>query len=218
MPRPTPSSSVAISTWRTLTGKTSAWTLHSTGLKQASEKFISLLHDNNLSQLQREATRERNVLDLFITNRPALVKHISTVPGVSDHDGAIIADNDVITDYNNRESRKIFVFSKARWQKMREDVADFRKRCLMRTGPTSKPVSRKRSKTMYLPKQHQSVTTSRGPQVNWRESPEKITSTARQRLAGTGRRWSSSRRSRSNSPGTARNPGLSISTEVSLVG
>ena len=61
-----------------------------TGLKQASEKFISLLHDNNLSQLQREATKEGSVLDLFITNRPALVKHISTVPGESDHDGTII--------------------------------------------------------------------------------------------------------------------------------
>ena len=76
-------------------------------LKQASKKFIRLLHDNNLSQLQREATREGSVLDLFITNRPVLVKHISTVPGVSDHDGTIIADSDVIRVYNKREPRKI---------------------------------------------------------------------------------------------------------------
>lgn len=85
-----------------------------------SEKFISILYE-----LQGEAAREANVLDLFITNRPALVKHISTVLGVSDDDGAIIADSDVIPAFSKKQPRKIFIFSKAHWQNMKDDVADF---------------------------------------------------------------------------------------------
>ena len=89
-------------------------------LKQASEKFISILHDNSLSQLQKQTTREGSILDLFIMNQPGLVKHITTVPGVPDHDAAIIANSDVIPAYTKKVPRKIHIFSQAHWHKMRE--------------------------------------------------------------------------------------------------
>jgi len=44
--------------------------------------------------MQREPTREGRVLDLFYTNKPSLVKAMSTIPGISDHD-AVVADCDI---------------------------------------------------------------------------------------------------------------------------
>ena len=99
-------------------------------LKQASEKFISIMHDNNLSQLQKETTREGSILDLFITNWPALVKHIMTMP----RDGAIIADSDVIPAYTKKVPRKIHVFSQARWHKLCS-TSPSRKEVYLKTGP-----------------------------------------------------------------------------------
>ncbi len=38
---------------------------------------------------------EGRILDLYITNRPALVKTITAVPSISDHERAIVADSDI---------------------------------------------------------------------------------------------------------------------------
>ena len=64
------------------------------------QRFIDILHDNHLAQMQREPTRGAHLLDLFITNQPSLVKSMSTVPSMSDHDGAIVADSDVTPTHN----------------------------------------------------------------------------------------------------------------------
>ena len=44
------------------------------------QKLIDILHTFGLSQLQRENTRGDRLLDLYVTNRPALVKSVNTVP------------------------------------------------------------------------------------------------------------------------------------------
>ena len=61
--------------------------------RQASQMLIESLNDHHLVQLQRETTREKSILDLYITNRPGLVKSINTVPNISDHEGAIVVDS-----------------------------------------------------------------------------------------------------------------------------
>ena len=88
-------------------------------------KLLDILHNFHLSQLQRETTRGNRLLDLYITNRPALVKATSTVPSISDHDGAIVVDSDILPVQNKKAPRKVFVFSKAHWNKMKKDVIDF---------------------------------------------------------------------------------------------
>jgi len=92
--------------------------------KSACDKLIHLLRDHQLSQLLREHTRENRLLDLFCTNKPSLVKSMSTIPGISDHD-AIIADSDIKPAYVKKKPRSIFIFSKANWAKMREDTTKF---------------------------------------------------------------------------------------------
>ena len=63
-------------------------------MKTACEKFVQLLRDQHVCQMQREPTCEGRVLDLFCTNKPSLVKAMSTIPGIFDHD-AIVADCDL---------------------------------------------------------------------------------------------------------------------------
>ena len=92
--------------------------------KSASDKLIHLLRDHQLSQMQREHTRENRLLDLFCTNKPSLVKSVSTIPGISDHD-AIVADSDIKPAYIKKKPRSIFIFSKADWAKMCEDTIKF---------------------------------------------------------------------------------------------
>ena len=93
--------------------------------RAASQKLITSLRDHHLSQMQREPTREKSVLDLYITNRPGLVKSMATIPSFSDHDGVILVDSDVIPAYNKKKPRKTYVFSQSKWCKMKEDITSF---------------------------------------------------------------------------------------------
>ena len=51
---------------------------------------MSLTEDNGLSQLQREPTREGNILDLYFNNNPGLMQGMHTIPGISDHDIVVV--------------------------------------------------------------------------------------------------------------------------------
>ena len=42
--------------------------------KGQSEHFLSSLDDHALTQVQKEQTRDKNILDLCITNKPGLIK------------------------------------------------------------------------------------------------------------------------------------------------
>ena len=44
------------------------------------------LNQYDLTQVHRSPTRESNLLDLFFTNKPGLVKSSISIPGISDHD------------------------------------------------------------------------------------------------------------------------------------
>ena len=92
--------------------------------KSDCDRLIQLLRDHQLSQMQREATREGRVLDLYCTNKPSLVKAVTTVPGISDHD-AVVADCDVKPAFAKKKPRTIFLFSKANWANMKSDATKF---------------------------------------------------------------------------------------------
>ena len=87
--------------------------------------LIESLNDHHLVQLQREVTREKSILDLYITNRPALVKSINTVPNISDHEGAIVVDSAITPVLNKKTQRTIHLFSKADWNNMRKEIELF---------------------------------------------------------------------------------------------
>jgi hypothetical protein len=52
-----------------------------------------------MEQLQLKPSRENNILDLFLTNQPSIVKSCNTIPGISDHN-IIIVDTDLEPRYN----------------------------------------------------------------------------------------------------------------------
>ena len=53
--------------------------------KTLCETLIDVFEDHHLDQIQRECTRENAVLDLYVTNRPGIVKSCNTVPSIADH-------------------------------------------------------------------------------------------------------------------------------------
>ena len=53
--------------------------------KGQCEHLLSSLDDHALTQVQKEPTRDKNLLDLCITNKPGLIKASRSVPAISDH-------------------------------------------------------------------------------------------------------------------------------------
>ena len=51
--------------------------------------FLDYLNDNALSQMVNTPTRGSNILDIFVTNRPALVDTCDTIDGISDHEAVL---------------------------------------------------------------------------------------------------------------------------------
>ena len=84
-----------------------------------------MLREFHLTQTQREPTRGDRVLDLHITSCPTLVKTTTVVLGISNHDGAIVVDSTQSPVINRKSPRKVFVFSKVRWLKKKDDVQNW---------------------------------------------------------------------------------------------
>ena len=59
--------------------------IHGSPMQALADNLLSKMDDHDLVNLQHEAIRCDNVLDLFCINKPGLVKSVSTMPGFSDH-------------------------------------------------------------------------------------------------------------------------------------
>ena len=66
-------------------------------------------------------TRERNTLDVFITNRPSLIQKCKPVPGVSDHD-IVFVESNILATRSKPPQRKIFLWKHANYVGMKESV------------------------------------------------------------------------------------------------
>ena len=62
--------------------------------KSQCELLLSSLDTHALAQIHKEPTREENILDLLITNKPGLIKSSHSVPGISDH-CAVVTELDI---------------------------------------------------------------------------------------------------------------------------
>ena len=92
-----------------------------TGSNQVNhhQELIVIIEDSEMEQLQLKPSRENNILDLFLTNQPSLVKSCNTIPGISDHN-MIIVDTDLKPRYNKPKRREINIFKKANWDQIRQ--------------------------------------------------------------------------------------------------
>ena len=78
------------------------------------QELLSLINEHGLEQMQKQPTRINNILDLYLTNHPSLVKSSDTIPGISDHH-MIIVDSDLKPKYNRPKRRKVYKYNKANW-------------------------------------------------------------------------------------------------------
>ena len=98
---------------------------HDTSNRTLKEKLLSILSEAGLKQMQREPTRGQNLLDLFCCNKPSLVKSITSIPGISDHN-IVLADCKLKPSIITKPQRKIYQWSKADWRSLRKQtVANF---------------------------------------------------------------------------------------------
>jgi hypothetical protein len=92
--------------------------------KALCEELIQTLGKHDLEQLQREPTRDQAILDLYCTNRPGLIKSLSTIPGISDHN-IIVADSDLRARLAKKPKRSINQWTKANWDSIHQETAQF---------------------------------------------------------------------------------------------
>ena len=89
-----------------------------------NELVLNISQQFDLTQLQREPTRESNLLDLFFTNKPTLVKNVSAIPGISDHE-IVLADCNIKPTINKHAPRFIHQWRKADWEKLKSETITF---------------------------------------------------------------------------------------------
>ena len=76
---------------------------------------MSSLDTHALAQIHKEPTREENILDLLITNKPGLIKSSQSEPGISDH-CAVVTELDIDQPYRRTKPRSVRQFKNANWE------------------------------------------------------------------------------------------------------
>ena len=96
-----------------------------------SNKLLEVASKHSLEQQVKIPTRNENTLDLLFTNKPGLIKEVSTVPGISpnDHD-IVIIDTFLTLKPNLKAKHKINLWSKANWDFMRNKALEFQEQFL----------------------------------------------------------------------------------------
>ena len=82
-----------------------------------------LMSFHNLTQVHNQPTREGNLLDLVFVSNPTLVKSLTNVPGISDHD-MIITDMETRVYHQKSKLRKCFIYNKADWTTVHKDLSN----------------------------------------------------------------------------------------------
>ena len=93
------------------------------GATQANQhqELINIMSEHSLEQVQMKPTRLNNVLDLYFTNHPSLVKSCDTIPGISDHH-MVVVDSELKPKYSKPKRRKVYKYKKADWNAVKSSV------------------------------------------------------------------------------------------------
>jgi len=83
--------------------------------------FIDFLNNNGLLQMVNSPTRGNNILDIFITNRPATMQSCETIGGISDHE-AVLTKSFININLQDPSRRLIYLWSKADFNLIRENI------------------------------------------------------------------------------------------------
>ena len=72
----------------------------------------------------KEPTRYNNILDLFLTTNPTLIKSVACLPGLSDHD-VVIAECALKPTPLKQKPHKAQLFRKADWPRLKSLLSDY---------------------------------------------------------------------------------------------
>ena len=89
--------------------------------KSQFELLLSSLDTHALAQIDKEPTREENILDLLITNKLGFIKSSYSVPGISDH-CVVVTELDIDPPYRRTKPRPVRQFKKANWEAIRQQI------------------------------------------------------------------------------------------------
>ena len=93
--------------------------------------FLELLNDFGMEQLVGEPTRNNNLLDLILCTEPSTVINVTTVPGISDHEGVFFQLKTCV-EKCTVTPRKIYQFHKANSSVIKWEVLEFSQVFLVR--------------------------------------------------------------------------------------
>jgi len=86
--------------------------------------FLDLLTNHGFTQMNLQPTRHDHILDIFLTNRPALISGIEVVPGISDHEAVCVTCNLTVKSVRPTK-RQIYVWNKADFVSINQLVTEF---------------------------------------------------------------------------------------------
>ena len=92
--------------------------------KQTYNLFHDFLDDFSFTQIVKEPTRYNNILDLFLTTNPTLIKSLACLPGLSDHD-MVIAECALKPTPLKQKPRKAQLLRKADWPRLKSLLSDY---------------------------------------------------------------------------------------------
>ena len=84
------------------------------------QQLLDMEQELGFEQMQLSPSREGNILDLYFTTYPSLVKSCYTVPGISDHH-MVVVDCDVKPRYKKKH-RKLYIYKKANWTNIKSNL------------------------------------------------------------------------------------------------
>ena len=91
--------------------------------KEISDSFLQAVENCGLDQIVDFSTRDNNLLDIFLTNRPSLIQTCKSL-GINDHE-IVYMDSDLSVKYHRPVRRKIWLWSKADVHSMKADMNAF---------------------------------------------------------------------------------------------
>ena len=89
--------------------------------REVQQALLDVTIEHGLSQVHDQPTRDNNLLDLVFTNNPSIVKTSTSIPGISDQ-AMVVTDTDIIPQHIKQKPCKIYIFSKANWDKIFDDM------------------------------------------------------------------------------------------------
>ena len=83
-----------------------------------NQSLLKMSADCFFTQLVNSPTRNRNILDLFFTNRPLLTNSCSTKPGIGDHDTVLVSIH-IKSPMPVKPHRKVYLWNRVNFDEVR---------------------------------------------------------------------------------------------------